>query len=406
MQAVVLCGGKGTRMLGELGEDLPKMLTPLPDKLGSTLIENLLQTLTRNQFTSVLFICGHNSRPIIDIIRVVSSRYNIMIETFVESHPSGPANALNIVTDQIMDAFLLIMGDLLITADLKRFWDFSVDNKCDLGLVVKCTDHPEDSDLVEVNDDWTVKKFHLRLPDRSQPARPNFPLGNSGVFYIKKKLLKEFNASHGDIHETLVKRACDSIQYKCNAYFTAEFIKDIGSPNRWKAIWNNEIIDNIYSSSREFKSGAVFVDKDDTLVKDELSKLPARFDFIDKTIANITESGLQKIIIISNQPAIAKGFVTENECFDYFGKLCCLLLDKYQIKIDGFYYCPHHPEGGHKGEIEHLKIKCDCRKPSRALLDRAVECHNVDIKKSIFIGDSDNDRLLAESVNIPYIHID
>ena len=89
-----------------------------------------------------------------------------------------------------------------------------------------------------------------------------------------------FSASTGDIHETLIFNACESQSFNCYAYYTAEYIKDLGSPSRWKSLWNKSTQSLITASSREYTSGAIFVDKDDTIVKDELSVLPGKFEFI------------------------------------------------------------------------------------------------------------------------------
>ena len=405
MQAVVLCGGKGTRMSSTLGSTLPKLLTPLPDELGNHLLNNLLSCLERNGFESVLLICGHNSSPIIEYIDSNSGRYSIKIDIYVEDNPSGTANALSQALDCIDEEFILIMGDLLISADLARFARHCKSKESDLGLIVKSTDHPEDSDLVVVNSDWEIERFCLRLPDRSQPAKPNFVLGNSGIFYLKKELVVKYRTTSGDIHETLIHKACESNLYKCCAYYTAEYIKDIGSPSRWKSLWNKSTISAIKSSSREFSSGAVFVDKDDTIVRDELSILPGEFKFIPKTIELLQKYSTKKIIIISNQPAIAKGFITERNCFDYFGRLCNLLQDKFEIKIDGFYYCPHHPDRGFEGEIKSLKVECNCRKPNTEMVLTAAKNHNINLTESIFIGDSSVDEDLAGKLSLEFIKI-
>ena len=68
--------------------------------------------------------------------------------------------------------------------------------------------------------------------------------------------------------------------------------------------------------------------------------------------------------------------------------------------VDDIYYCPHHPDKGFEGEIESLKIKCDCRKPNTGLIDKAVIEHNIDLSKSYMIGDTTSDIKLAENAGI------
>lgn len=95
-------------------------------------------------------------------------------------------------------------------------------------------------------------------------------------------------------------------------------------------------------------------------------------------------------IVITNQPVIARGEVTITELEEMHNKIETLL-GKQGAYIDGIYYCPHHPDKGFEGEIEELKIKCECRKPKPGLLFQASSDFNIDLSKSWMIGDSEND---------------
>jgi D-glycero-D-manno-heptose 1,7-bisphosphate phosphatase len=59
--------------------------------------------------------------------------------------------------------------------------------------------------------------------------------------------------------------------------------------------------------------------------------------------------------------------------------------------LDAIYYCPHHPHRGYPGEIDALKIDCECRKPKPGMLLRAVKDFNIDLSQSWMIGDGEND---------------
>ena len=59
--------------------------------------------------------------------------------------------------------------------------------------------------------------------------------------------------------------------------------------------------------------------------------------------------------------------------------------------VDGIYFCPHHPHKGYPGEIEDLKIVCDCRKPKPGMLLKAAERFNINLEESYMIGDGEND---------------
>jgi D-glycero-D-manno-heptose 1,7-bisphosphate phosphatase len=63
------------------------------------------------------------------------------------------------------------------------------------------------------------------------------------------------------------------------------------------------------------------------------------------------------------------------------------LLGVHAIAIDGFYYCPHHPQAA----IERYRLECDCRKPAPGLVLRAAARHGIELARSWFIGDILND---------------
>jgi histidinol-phosphate phosphatase family protein len=73
--------------------------------------------------------------------------------------------------------------------------------------------------------------------------------------------------------------------------------------------------------------------------------------------------------------------------------------------IDDFYYCPHHPESGFKGEISNLKIICKCRKPETGLIDKALHRYPIDMKNSWMIGDTWRDSELAKNTGLKFIGI-
>ena len=66
--------------------------------------------------------------------------------------------------------------------------------------------------------------------------------------------------------------------------------------------------------------------------------------------------------------------------------------------IDGIYYCPHYPEGKTP-----YNIKCNCRKPASGMLQQATNDLNIDLTKSVVIGDKWIDVLTAQYLDIPGI---
>ena len=102
---------------------------------------------------------------------------------------------------------------------------------------------------------------------------------------------------------------------------------------------------------------------------------------VGQAIKRFYEMGY-KVILVSNQPGIAKGHMSE-ETFDKIREEMKEELAKDGALLDGEYYCFHHPEA----KIERLKANCECRKPKPGLLFQAAKEMDIDLSQSWMIGD-------------------
>lgn len=104
-----------------------------------------------------------------------------------------------------------------------------------------------------------------------------------------------------------------------------------------------------------------------------------------EAIRLLNENGF-KVIIITNQPGVARGYFTE-ETLIAINKYIQESLAKEGARIDETYYCPHHPEG----IIKEYKKDCDCRKPKPGMILSAARDLDIDLKSSFVIGDRNID---------------
>jgi len=93
-----------------------------------------------------------------------------------------------------------------------------------------------------------------------------------------------------------------------------------------------------------------------------------------------------KVIIVSNQPAIAKGKMTMS-LFEKIRKKMKVELQAQGAKIDREYYCFHHPEA----KLNKYRVNCDCRKPKTGLILKAAKDLNLKLSECYMIGDGLND---------------
>jgi D-glycero-D-manno-heptose 1,7-bisphosphate phosphatase len=105
------------------------------------------------------------------------------------------------------------------------------------------------------------------------------------------------------------------------------------------------------------------------------------FTWVGESISNFRKMGF-KVVVVSNQPGIAKGHFSIHVFKKIKEKMRSDLFSQ-GVEIDGEYYCLHHPEA----KVEHLKTNCSCRKPQPGLLLQAAEEMNIDLGQSWMIGD-------------------
>lgn len=124
-------------------------------------------------------------------------------------------------------------------------------------------------------------------------------------------------------------------------------------------------------------------------------------DGIEKIIGWANEYNIP-LIEVSNQPGVAKGKMDQKTSDAIEEKIHRLLKEKGSV-IDKTYICPHHPEA----VIPELRVICDCRKPKPGLLIKAAGELSIDLKKSLILGDKENDVLAGKSAGcktIIFIH--
>jgi D-glycero-D-manno-heptose 1,7-bisphosphate phosphatase len=141
---------------------------------------------------------------------------------------------------------------------------------------------------------------------------------------------------------------------------------------------------------------AVFLDRDGTVIE-EVGYLdrPERvvlYPWSAAAIRALNDANL-RVVMVTNQSGIARGFFTE-AVVDTVHRRIATLLEGAGARIDAYYYCPHHPDG----RVAEFTMACDCRKPGRGLVDRAVRDIGIEPERSYVIGDRWLDVGLARAV--------
>jgi D-glycero-D-manno-heptose 1,7-bisphosphate phosphatase len=112
------------------------------------------------------------------------------------------------------------------------------------------------------------------------------------------------------------------------------------------------------------------------------------FEFVPNSISGMKRllEHEFKIIIVTNQAGIARGYYTVED-YEVLTEWYLSELNKVGVDIQDVFYCPHHPHG----KVREYVVECECRKPNIGLLTQALNKYPIDIDSSIMVGDKSTD---------------
>lgn len=392
---VIVAGGPGIRLASVAG-DLPKVLVPVG---GKPVLQHQLELAAGAGIDEVTIFAGHLAEKIHHFVGD-GSRFGLRVRIFTEKEPMGNAGALLQSLDLLPEHYFVVYGDLMLAVDLQRIAKRHLDRKADFTMLVHPNDHPQDSDLVETDaNDW-VSAVHA-CPHPHDQFFGN--LVNAALYVVRREALRPWAAFPGKQDFTqgimlgLVAKGARVLAYR-----SSEYLKDIGTPARLQradADWHAGKI-SLEASNR--CRPTVFLDRDGTLnvekgylrTPEELELLPG----VGLALRTLRQAGF-RLIVLTNQPVIARGEATEAEVAAIHRRLEWEL-GKEGAYLDAIYVCPHHPDRGFPRERTELKTRCKCRKPGTGLFEQACRDLRIDVANSWMVGDQTRDIEMARRAGL------
>ena len=402
-EILLVAGGKGTR---SVNPQIPKSLQLVN---GEPLIFHQLVELNSLSITHsipVTIVTGYKSELVKDYIYSVVDKFpNLIIRVVKDLKQTGTFNPVYLNSfDTAADYTLVILGDLFFKLNVNTFnsnLSALLNKGVDIGIFLHPNDHPNDSDLVSVDPiDFRVSQIYLKNLTIDQP-RGNLAI--AGFFVIRNSTVRQFKEFEGDLVSNFILKSVQA-EKSVKGIISIDVIADMGTQDRINKIESRKFHLKSINQTRVNK-GALFLDLDDTLIKNcEIKNRQSLIDINHELINLMLECNVLgiPILLVSNQPGIAKGFFTIKDMENFLRSLETQLADS-GVYIDDHIICPHHPESGWADEIVELKFACDCRKPKIGMFTIMSKKHSIDLTRSLFVGDSIVDKEAASACGVKYI---
>ncbi len=227
MKAVILVGGKATRLL-PLTCNIPKALVPV---LNTPFLEHVIRHLSRHQIKDIILAQGHLAQPIEGYLGD-GSEFGVKLTYVVEDTPRGTAGAVKNVEGYLDDTFLVLNGDVFTDLDITKMIAFHQQKRAEATIARTPVDDPTAYGLIETDAEGRITRF-LEKPKREEiTTKPPFMI-NAGTYVLEPDVLAQIPPKkEASIEKEIFPQLKDRGE-PLWAYDSQTYWLDMGTPERY-----------------------------------------------------------------------------------------------------------------------------------------------------------------------------
>ena len=371
-QAVILAGGQGTR-LRPLSDIRPKAMIEIN---GRPFLEEIVNMLRDQGFKEVLMLLGYLPNVVQDYFQD-GSRWGLKISYSVTPVEDNTGRRLKLAEPLLHDCFLLLYCDNYWPMQIEPMWKRFLEAGAPAMLTVYSNKDGWTKNSIRVDAKGFVTAFDKRggTPD-VQGVEISYAIFRKSIL----KLLPE--NENVPLEETVYPILAERRQL--SAFVTDHRYYSVGSVGR-------------------LPMTEMFLARHPTIILDRdgvINRKPPRACYVrtwsefewlpgaQEALTRLKQAGY-RIVVISNQAGIARGAMTEADLLEIHRQMV-REITRTGGGVDAIYYCPHHWDDG-----------CECRKPKPGMLFQAQRDFNLDLSRTLFIGDDERDGQAADAAGCP-----
>tara|TARA_B100000989_G_scaffold263373_1_gene215241 strand:+ start:814 stop:2004 length:1191 start_codon:yes stop_codon:yes gene_type:complete len=373
LDLVILVGGHGSRIL-KYTKHLPKPLIKINNR---EFLNYIINHYSKYCFENIYLLAGYKGNLIKTIYHNTLTNL-IKIECIIEKKKLGTGGAISQLKNKVKNDFILMNGDTFVDIDLSPLFKKKLERKYLLQMFL----------LKNKNYKSNNKLSNLTL--KNKEIKYGGFLMNSGVYYIKKKFLKNIKKENISLENDILPKIIDKRKVK-GKLIKSDFI-DIGTYknlNYAKKTFYKKLINPAAFLDRDgvinFDYGYVHRLKDFKLKRGVIKGL------------KLLNKNKYNVFIVTNQAGIARGYYTENEFISFSKKLKKIFFNK-GCYINDLQYSPYLKGG----KVKKYNKNSSLRKPGNKMIKNLIVKWPIKLNKSFMIGDQIKDKLCAKKSNLYY----
>ena len=374
--AVILVGGLGSR-LGKITKKTPKPLILIDNK---RFLDFLLTKIIKYNFKKIYLLCSYKKEIFFKLYhnKII---HNSKIICINEGTRKGTGGALYKLKKKIKKNFLLLNGDTFFDINLEHLINKNI-SKYDAIIALT---HKKNSINNKLLTNLKISKNSIL----NYSNKESF-LMNGGIYILSQKLLTKIENKNMSLENDILDKSI--LNKKVKAYFYDDKFIDIGSDLKLNYLKKNPQL---------LKNKVFFLDRDGVINKDNGYVLNYKqFIFLKGVKSAIRYLNTKKylVILLTNQACIGKNLLTEKKMKIIHEKMKSSIYNSNKGIINDIFYSPYYK---HSLKKKYRLNKLD-RKPNIGMFQKAFEKWNVNIEKSLFIGDKNTDKIAAYKSKIKF----